>query len=374
MRIAEVKAIPLSVPYVQTEPEALWAESWGRQLLVKVCAEDGVCGVGEVFVNTSDHAPYLALVEEAGRHVVGAEDSPNAARRILERKLYPIGRSGIVESVIGGIDVALHDLNAKRQGVPLHRMLGGKLRDRVKAYASLARYKDCRDVEKAVEYSLARGFGAVKLHQHGEDVLDCVAAVRKDLGYGFELMVDLNATLSLRGALRVLPKLERFEISWVEEPIWPPEDYKALGRLSRSVSIPIAAGENEYTIYGFLKLVEEGGVAILQPDLAKAGGITKMAKVAAIAEAEGALLIPHCRPHSLWVNILTTAHFVSTLPYDSMVEVPPTPPRQEPFVEPIAVEGGSIKVPDAPGIGVKDDGWFHLFPPRRGSVVDFQGR
>lgn len=375
MKIVEVSAMPLSVPLTPTEPPHEWGEGWSRQILVKACADGGLCGFGEVFMNTSDYAAYISLIEEFGGAVKGLETWEIAkAYRLMETSNYAIGRGGVPASTIGGIDVALHDLRAKELGVPLHALMGGAVRGWVKAYASLARYRSCGDVVKAVDFALSRGFKAVKLHQHGRDALECADAVRRTHGYGFDLMLDLNTSLSLREAMRVVPKLAKYDVAWVEEPLWPPEDYKALGKLARASEVPIAAGENEYTLYGFVKLIEEGGVSIIQPDVAKVGGLTKIKKIAALAEALGAEVVPHSRPHSLWINIATTVHFVATLPYESMVEVPPTPPRQEPFVEEVIVEGGMIKVPNAPGIGVKDGEWFKLFPPKRGEVVKFHGR
>ncbi|KUO83664.1 MAG: mandelate racemase/muconate lactonizing enzyme family protein [Thermoproteus sp.] len=374
MKITKIEGIPLSVPLVPTEPRQMWADAWSRQVLVRACSDSGICGVGEVFMNTSSYGPYLSLIEELGKYVVGLPADPGAVAGVLERRTYSIGRGGLVVSVIGGIEVAVYDLLAESLGQPLHKLLGGKRRDWVKAYASLARYRSCGDVERVVEYALARGFKAVKLHQHGEEVVDCVAKIRGDLGYGFELMVDLNTTLGPGSAVGVLRKLERYELAWVEEPIWPPEDYKALGRLARQTSIPIAAGENEYTLRGFAELVEEGGASILQPDAAKVGGLGKMAKVAGLAEALGAVVVPHSRPHSLWVNTLVAVHFVATLPYESMVEISPTPPVQEPFAAPVEFKDGAIKVPDAPGIGVRNGGWFDLYPPREGETLDYHAR
>ncbi|MGC8583877.1 MAG: hypothetical protein ACP5MH_09120, partial [Thermoproteus sp.] len=153
MKITRVEGIPLSVPLVPTEPRQIWADAWSRQVLVKVCADSGICGVGEIFMNTSSYGPYLSLIEELGRHVSGLPADPNAVVDVLERRTYSIGRGGIVASVVGGIEVAVYDLAAKSLGVPLHRLLGGKRRDWVKAYASLARYKTCGDAEKVVEYA-----------------------------------------------------------------------------------------------------------------------------------------------------------------------------------------------------------------------------
>ncbi|MFB6491377.1 MAG: mandelate racemase/muconate lactonizing enzyme family protein [Thermoproteus sp. AZ2] len=334
-----------------------------------------MCGVGEAFMNTSKHQPYLALAEEMGERIKGLETwQIEKAGATLEHAYYAVGRGGLTSIIASAIDVALHDLRAKELGVPLHQLLGGAVRERVKAYASLARYKACGDVVKVVEHSLARGFKAVKIHQHGVDVLECAEVVRRELGYGFELMADLNASLSPGEAMRILPKLAKYELAWVEEPIWPPEDYKALGELSKRAEVPIAAGENEYTLYGFAKLIEEGGVLIIQPDIAKVGGLTKIKKIAALAEALGAVVVPHSRPHSLWINIMAAVHFVSTLSYESMVEVSPTPPRQEPFVKEVEISGGEIAVPNAPGIGVRDSGWTELFPPKEGEVVDYHKR
>jgi|ECHnycMinimDraft_1075156.scaffolds.fasta_scaffold00536_7 L-alanine-DL-glutamate epimerase-like enolase superfamily enzyme len=371
MRVVSVEAKPVSVPVKLTDPPQVWTKEWSNQMLVLARTDEGLVGIGDVFLNAADHSPYSGYLNSIKELVIGEDPfNLNKVSDVLQKVSYTSGRGGITSAVISGVDIALHDVVAKQLGIPLYKFLGGKRKEGVKAYASLARYKSCQDVVKVVRYSLDRGFKAVKLHQGGKDVVECAREVR-EIGYDFELMADLNCSLNLKQALRVLPRLERYELEWVEEPLWPPEDYRSLRELSLKLGIPIAAGENEYTLSGFMRLVREGGVSIVQPDLAKVGGFTQMRKITALTEALGAQLIPHCRPQSLWVTILATAHFAVTLASDTMLEVSPTPPYQEPFVEPLRFEKGVFYPTESPGLGVKDQGWFDLFPPTQGRLPRF---
>lgn len=372
MKIKDIVPMPISVPLKLTEPAPLWSDGWSNQLLLLVKSERGLTGIGEAFVNTQIQAPYVELAKLIGEYIIGFNPMDiNSIHEFLEKISYPIGRGGVVSAIISAIDVSLHDLVAKALGIPLYEFLGGKKRDKIPVYASLPRYKSCEEVCKVVDRVLENKFSALKLHQPARHILECAKKIR-EFGYDFKLMIDLNCGLNIVNAINLIKKLEKYEIEWVEEPIWPPENYRLLGELARKTEIPIAAGENEYTLYGFMKLITEGMVSFIQPDIAKVGGLTQIKKIAALAEAYGVTLMPHSRPQSLWITILTTAHFLSSLPQESMIEVSPLPPYQDPFIKPIKVINGYLVIPDGlVGIGVKTEKWFALFPPKRSRIPRF---
>jgi L-alanine-DL-glutamate epimerase-like enolase superfamily enzyme len=363
MKIVRIEPKPVSVPLTRTDPPQLWGPEWSVQMPLILHTDTELKGVGDVFISAADQSSYAGYAETFSKLLRDTDPTEiNKIHIILEKASFTAGRGGVVSAVLSGIDIALHDLNAKKLGVPVYELLGGKVRDKLELYASYARYSNAEDVYRVTQKCLESGFKAIKLHQPPSNVLDSVKKVR-ELGYDFKLMIDLNCTMTLTGAIRLLQKLERFELEWVEEPIWPPENHGALGELSSYTGIPIAAGENEYTLAGFESLAKTGKVKILQPDIAKVGGFTTMRKIAAIAECLGPILIPHCRPQSLWITILATAHLASTLPWEPLLEVSPTPPEQSPFLEPLRIEKGFLYLPGNNGLGVKSDGWFDSFPP-----------
>ncbi|MEM3214991.1 MAG: mandelate racemase/muconate lactonizing enzyme family protein [Conexivisphaerales archaeon] len=371
IRIASIEAKAVSVPLIKTQPVQKWTESWSNQLIVLIKTNTEVTGVGEVFIHASSQKPYISFIETLSDLIIGMDPTNiNLIMDTLEKMTYTSGRGGITSAVIAGIDTALHDISAKIMNIPLYQLLGGKRRNAVKAYASLARYNTVQEIIDIVKFALKQGFRDIKLHQGGSSVYECVKSIRDELGYEFNLMVDLNCSLSLRDALLILPKLEKYSISWVEEPIWPPENLDVLKELSIISSIPIAAGENLYCTYDYLKLMEIGKVKIIQPDIAKVG-LSRVKKIITIAETLGCTVMLHCRPQSLWTTILASTHVGVTMPWENMIEVSPTMPYQEPFLENIRFNNGMLYPTEIPGIGIKDSQWFESFPPFKGNLPKF---
>jgi L-alanine-DL-glutamate epimerase-like enolase superfamily enzyme len=371
IKIIGVDAKAVSVPLIKTDPEQKWRESWSNQLILLIKTNTEITGVGEIFIHAPSQKPYLELVKALSSLIIGMDPTNiNLIIDSLEKITYTSGRGGITSAVIAGIDVALHDISAKIMNIPLYKLLGGKKREKVKAYASLARYSKIEDVIQIVKFCLNQGFKYIKLHQNGNTVYEYIKAIREELGYNFNLMVDLNCSLSMLDAISILPKLEKYSITWVEEPVWPPENFDLLKELSNYTSIPIAAGENLYCLYEYLKLMEIANVKIIQPDIAKIG-LSRLKKIISLAEAVGSNIMLHCRPQSLWTTILTSVHVGVTLPWDNMIEISPTMPYQEPFKEKIKFEEGFLYPTETSGIGIKESEWFDLFPVLNGKLPKF---
>ncbi|OSS41307.1 putative racemase [Desulfurella amilsii] len=371
IKIIGLDAKAVSVPLIKTNPEQKWRESWSNQLILLIKTNTKITGVGEVFIHASSQKPYIELVKTLSNLIIGMDPTNiNLVIDTLEKMTYASGRSGITSAVIAGIDTALHDIIAKSMNIPLYKLLGGKRRDAVRAYASFSRYNNIKEVIEIVKFALSQGFKDIKLHQGGVSVYEYVKSIRDELGYDFNLMLDLNCSLSLRDALLVLPKLEKYSISWIEEPTWPPENLDILKELSNSTNIPIAAGENFYCPYDYLKLIEIAKVKIIQPDIAKVG-LSRIKKIITLAETTGCIVMLHCRPQSLWSTILASIHVGVTMPWENMIEASPTMPYQEPFIENIKFNNGMLSPTDVPGIGIRDEKWFDSFPPIEGNLPKF---
>src|SRR5467141_1217736 len=291
MKITGVEAIPLAVPLVPGTPPSSWAGGIGRQVLVRVTTDEGLVGWGECFAYGVPLA-VCAVVEEALAPLVVGQDPTRIEHLVdtMQRALMIWGRRGLAMMAVSGVELALWDLTGKARGVPVYQLLGGLCTSHARVYASLLRYETPTKVRQAVSAALVLGFTAIKLHQ--TDV-QSVADAREVAGDGVELMLDTNCAWSVEDAIRVGRRLERFDLRWLEEPVWPPEDYAGLARVRAALRIPIAAGENDATVFGFRELIAQGAADIVQPSVTKVGGLLEMKKIAVLAAAANVTLVPH---------------------------------------------------------------------------------
>ncbi|MGW4055471.1 galactonate dehydratase [Streptomyces sp. NPDC004779] len=208
----------------------------------------------------------------------------------------------VLSSAVAGIDQALWDIKGKALGVPVWQLLGGNVRDRVRVYSWIGGDRP----DDVVEQALARrseGFTAVKMNAspqlefidtpaavHG--IVERVASIREAVGDSFDIAVDFHGRLTIPMARRVLPLLEPYLPFFVEEPLVP-ELSEHIGEIVRSTSIPIATGERLYSRWDFASVLTSG-IAVAQPDLSHAGGISETRRIAAMAEAYDVSLAPHC--------------------------------------------------------------------------------
>lgn len=353
-KIESVEAIPLSIPLTPTEPKQMWLEEWSIQLIVSIKTEDGTVGYGQTLVAGSGivHAYKSVIDHLLSKLLVG--QSPYKISELvekMEKSLYSAGRGGVTSGAISGVEIALWDIMGKLEGKPLNKLLGSHKMN-VPVYASLSRYEKPEHLVEVCE-SLLEQYKAVKLHQPTTNLLESVKALRSNLGYGFHLMADLNCGFTgLAEAIQHLNDLQRFELRWIEEPLWPPEDYDGLAELVSKTSIPIAMGENEYTLYGFKKLLE-AGIEIPQPDPTKNGGIQNTLKIANLTESYGRKVALHCRPDNGWVGIAASAHLLSSIRNGLELEVPPNNPPSEIYKLAPTVRKAILTLPEAEGIGVE---------------------
>jgi D-galactarolactone cycloisomerase len=351
VKIADVRAIPLAIPLAEMEPPSPWAPGVGRQILVRVTTDDGLVGWGECFAYGATLA-VGSVVEEALAPLLRGEDPMRieALTDRMHRALMIWGRRGLGMMAVSGVELALWDLAGKARGVPVYQLLGGLCGSRLPAYASLLRYETVGALRQAVCGALEQGFTAVKLHQVDEA---SVAAAREVAGPAVELMLDTNCPWTVEEAIRIGRRLERYGLRWLEEPVWPPEDWAGLGRVRRAVDIPIACGENEATAFAYGQILAAGAADIVQPSVTKVGGIGEMKKVAALAAAAGVTLVPHC--FYFGPGLAATLHVAASTPGVPCVEMPAGRLVAPLLAEPIRVSGGAVAVPDRPGLGADPD-------------------
>ena len=295
MRIARIDTIPLAIPHAHGGPPPSWGgQAWEALniLVVRVETEDGAVGWGEAFSYNCMPA-VKAMVDATAAPVLIGRDATNITSRMreLQQALHLFGRYGITMFAISGIDIALWDLAAKRAGVPLGQLLGGPAAPpRVPGYASLLKYGDPVLVAARVREALGEGYPAIKLHETGEPE---VAAAREAMGDGVPLCVDTNCPWTPVQARVMTDRLKPHALHWLEEPIFPPEDFAALARLQRETGVDLACGENACTAFEFWRLVDAGAARYVQPSVTKVGGVTEFFKVVSLAEAHGVTLMPH---------------------------------------------------------------------------------
>jgi len=240
------------------------------------------------------------VMEHLSNMVIGMDvGNITMAWDLLYRYSLPIGRAGIALHAISAINLLMYDAYAKCLGVPVYNLLGGKTRDRIRAYASHLHPTNKDYLQKEALSYVEEGYTAMKMRfccgpsdPLGVDKnVELVKIIRDAVGYSTELAGDAWMSWNLNFSLKMVRKLEKYEMSWIEEPLLP-DDFESYSYLSRSTNIPIAAGEHHYHVYDFKRLLD-AGVRILQPDALWVGGITPMKKIAALAEAYGAIVIPH---------------------------------------------------------------------------------
>jgi L-alanine-DL-glutamate epimerase-like enolase superfamily enzyme len=351
VKVTEVRAVPLAVPLAAGQPPSPWAPGIGRQILVRVATDTGLVGWGECFAYGATLA-VCHVVDEALAPLVVGEDPTRIETLVdrMQRALMIWGRRGLGMMAASGVELALWDLAGKSRGVPVHALLGGLHRPRLPAYASLLRYETVDAVRQAVGAALEQGFAAVKLHQTDEA---SVAAAREVAGPEVDLMLDTNCPWTVEEAIRIGRRLERYELRWLEEPVWPPEDYPGLARVRAALAIPIAGGENEAPAFAYGALLAAGAVDIVQPSVTKVGGLSEMRRVAALAAAAGATFVPHS--FYFGPGLAATLHLAAATPGVPCIEWPATPLAVPLLAEPIRIEGGTAAVPAGPGLGADPD-------------------
>jgi len=324
-------------------------------VLVRLKAEDGTVGWGESWVNFpswSLHERIYTIAEGLAPRLVGLEfDKVQSVVECLRNDLRILslqwGAPGPVAQSISAIDVALWDLKAKSEGVPLYRLLGGD-RSHIPVYAS--------GLGPVEPVALARhmadfGVTAFKLKVGFDRQVDLenLANLRREFGHDATLLVDVNQAWSLRQALSFLPALQDQDVHWLEEPL-AADDADGWSRLAEVSSIPLAAGENIYDARAFGEHLKAGTIGVAQPDVTKTGGISFALDVLRYSREHGRDYALHFLGSV--VGLTASAHVhastVGTMPLE--FDANPNPLREQLDV-PLQLDQGSLVLSDAPGLG-----------------------
>jgi L-alanine-DL-glutamate epimerase-like enolase superfamily enzyme len=312
-----------------------------------------------------------ALVAAGSSHAIAGSfhellvgEDPTDVERLWQkmyRGVIYIGRRGIALHALSGIDIALWDIAGKAAGKPVHELLGGAKRDRVRAYASRLMPDTPEETADAVTALCEQGFTAVKLGWGplGKDPKHDVrlAASAKEAAGENDILIDagLGYGGDAKVAIDVARELEQIGIFWLEEP-FEPDEYEAYAELADAVDIRVAAGEQDTTRWGFRELIERGHVDLVQPDVTRCGGISEWLRIAEVAREHGVETVPHA-----WKSGIIKAASLqcnAVIP-DALFQeycVAETPINQTLTKERLPVEAdGTILVPTAPGIGITLD-------------------
>ena len=296
-----------------------------------------------------------AAFEEPIAARLDGQDPLDAGR--LWHRMFTGWRKPVVKgdaiAAIGAMDNALWDLRGQILGQPVYRLLGG-FRSRVPVYAAGGYYADGKGVDelaKELAGFVAAGYRGVKMKVGGAPLEDDVArvrAAREAIGPGVRLMVDANNAWTMAEALAFGRAAQQYDITWLEEPVWP-DDMRGSAELRSRLDIPVASGENEYTRWGARDLLESRAVDILQADPQTCGGLTEWVRIAALASAQHVPMAPHGDDY---LGAHAVAAVDNGLTVESYAELRPW---QHDFIEPFPLDGGELVLPDRPGLGLVVD-------------------
>lgn len=352
---------------------------------VKLYTDSGLTGVGEASLERNDEVVVKAL--ETFRDFLVGQD-PFQIEYIwnaLYKQTFKYGQL-IILTALSGIEQALWDIKGKALGVPVYELLGGKLRDKARAYANAWAFQkvitsmtaeDTPDsiaenalkmVDKgftAMKWDPFREGGQVIQRSEEEFALACVKAVREAVGPSVDILIECHGRFNMHSAIRIAHKLEPYDPFFYEEPI-PPDNLDALAALQRSINLPIATGERLYTRWEFRPLFEKNAAQIIQPDICNVGGIWELRKIAAMAEAYYVSVQPHNSNGP--VQTIASLHLDASIPNFVFQELfyPYLDMYNEILTEPIIYKDGYLEIPTSPGLGtdIRED-VIRKHPPKK---------
>lgn len=367
MEVDAIEAIPLSYPLGEGNGygSARGTVEQRTSTLIRVESTSGMVGWGEAF---GPPQTIATLISELLSDIIVGMD-PFEVESLCEKNyagLYHFGSSGLIQSAISGVDIALWDLLGRELGQPIAQLLGGFERTEVTPYASTMYITNWgQDPIEPVEAAAKEGFTAakIKIGRGLDDDVERVKIARKALGDDATLMVDFNGNYRPEQAITVAREIAPFDVYWLEEPV-PPENLSGYREVSAAVDIPVAAGEAAYARFDFADLIQERTIDIAQPDVCKCGGLSEARFIGKLATMENVQVSPH-----VWtgaVGIAASLQYAATIPsYPHSTNIP------EPFYfefdraenglrtdlldEPFDPTDGTLEIPDSPGLGVEID-------------------
>ena len=348
-------------------------------LLVKVETDGGPHGWGECYTQADRDRSIVAHVEALGRYLVG-RDAGQITHFVHMAYHDFAGKRGAMDlwSAVSGIEHALWDIAGKRYGVPVHALLGGACRERVRVYAN-GWYPHGTPAEyaAAAKATVGRGFTALKFdpfpgpwrthipRDAEEQAIATVAAVREAVGDGVDLLIEVHRRLAPMHAIRIAKAMERYRPFWFEEPV-SSTNLEALAECRAQITLPIVTGEELYTRAEFRRVFEERAADIINPDVCNCGGILELRAIAQMAEPSFVTVSPH-NYNSTTVGLAATLQISAAIPNFLITEYFVNfEARGREVARPgFEVRDGFITIPQAPGLGIDlDEAALARFPGR----------
>lgn len=360
MRITEIEVICLRVPASDQPCE------WGEDaVIVKVHTDAGITGIGEAdsspaVIKACIETPHSNLYCYGLRELLLGENPLEIER--LWNKMYwasnYVGRRGAGIHAISAIDIALWDIAGQFYGVPVHTLLGGKYREKIKAYGTFipdAKPENNREIARRL---VEQGFTSIKFGGgvFGDDPetdVQIVRHVREAVGNDIEVQIDLASKWRTTGHAAYMSKrLEPFNLHWIEEPVLA-DDMVGYAKLSHKIQPKLAGGESLTTRYEFKAFLEQAGVDIVQPDITRCGGITEMKKIYDLAQLHGTQFVPH--GFSTGILLAASVHFLAACEHGTLMEYSQSksPLFTDLVSNQIQFNDGFVDVPTAPGLGIE---------------------
>lgn len=360
MKITDVEAIWLQLPVVDER-----CDGTQDTLVVRVHTDAGITGIGEVdsspmVAKAIIEAPLSHAIARGLRQCVVGHDPLDIA--VLWERMYQgtifFGRGGAAQQAISGVDMALWDIMGKALNMPVYQLLGGAFHKRLRAYASNLFGDTPEATYEQARRLVDQGFTAVKfgwgpLGQNEALDLALVREARAGLGEQVELMIDAGLAYDASTAIRRAHQFAEQRPFWLEEPLHP-DDLEGYARLVEASPLRIAAGEQETTIQGFTALLD-AGLDVLQPDVARVGGISRAIEIGRLTAQRRRLCVNHS--YKTGISIAASLHFLAALPNAALLEycVEQSALRQTLTLQRFPLVDGYVEVPQAPGLGVDLD-------------------
>ena len=332
-------------------------------VFVKVMTDSGLYGVGEATLEYREPTVVHAIME-LERYLIG-KDPHNIEAFWHDACRDAYWRGGVVlMSALAGVEMALWDIKGKDLGVPVYKLLGGKVRDSVKCYANgwFAGAKTPEEFAEKAKIAVENGFSGLKWDPFGKaylnidpkslnDALDCVAAVKDAVGDKVHLIIEGHGRFNVPTAVRIGNALEKFGILWFEEPI-PPDDKKGIAWVRSKISTPVSGGERLYSRFEYADYLRMECADFWQPDVSHAGGIMEVRKIASMAEAHYIPVCPH-NPSGPVANA-ATLQLAACTPNFYLLETMSSdiPWRADVSTERVKFENSEMFIPDLPGLGI----------------------